>query len=251
MTQTQPLLGIDVGGSEIKFGLVDNQAGTLVQERRAIATPKEFSVAALTDAILGLASDVAPNAPVGIGMPAVIQRGRVLSPPTAYEIRGWVGCDFADDLSQRHGAPVRVGNDADVAGLAEMAFGAGRDRPGVVLLLTLGTGVGSALFYDGILVPNTELGKLYLASSELVAEHFVASRVKTELGLSWDEWSGRLAKYLEQLDRLFCPDLIILGGGISHEAHRYLPRLSIRGEIRAAELGNDAGIIGAARLADK
>jgi len=243
------LLGIDVGGSEIKYALAHPSSGVLVGEPRSIATPRDFGVEEMTEAILGLASELAPNAAVGVGLPAAISQGRVLSPPTAREFGGWVGYDLAGALSKAHGAPIRVANDADVAGLAELAFGAGKSRKGVVLMLTLGTGVGSALFHDGILVPNTELGKLYLQSSDDVAEHHVASRIKTELNLSWEEWSARLSLYLEQIDRLFCPELVILGGGISREADQFLSRLSIRGEIRAAELVNNAGIVGAARLA--
>ena len=244
-----PLLGIDVGGSEIKYALVEPSSGILASEPRSIATPQDFGVEEVTEVLLGLASEFAPNATVGVGLPAAISEGRVLSPPTAREFGGWVGYDLADALTNAHGAPFVVANDADVAGLAEVAFGAGKGRAGVVLMLTLGTGIGSALFHDGILVPNTELGKLYLQSSEEVAELHVASRVKTELNLSLEEWSMRLSQYLEQIDRLFCPELVILGGGISREADRFLSRLSIRGEIRAAELVNSAGIVGAARLA--
>lgn len=249
MTKASHRVGIDVGGSAIKGALVDVETGQLLSARLECPTPADFERSAVLDAIDALARRIDDDRPVGVGLPCAIKRGVVMSPPTADEHPGWLGEDVAAALTQlRHGR-VRVANDADVAGLAEMGFGAGRGRSGLVLMLTLGTGIGSALFHRGELVPNTELGKLYLRSHDECAELEIASRVKRTEGLSWDEWSGRLATYLDHVDRLFTPELIVLGGGISHDADRFLPSIRIRAELRAAEMENDAGIVGAALLA--
>jgi polyphosphate glucokinase len=247
-------LGIDVGGSSIKAALVDVGKGELVSERSHVATPADFAVDAVLDAIVELArahADLDPGAGVaiGVGFPAAVVRGVVASPPTAHEFAGWVGRDLSSALRERIGRRVTVANDADVAGLAEMRFGAGRGRTGVVVILTLGTGIGSALFNDGVLVANTELGKLYLEDADEVAELSVASRLRTEEGLSWEVWTRRLETYLRHVDRLFTPDLIIVGGGISADADHFLPGIEIRSDLRAARLRNDAGIVGAATAA--
>ena len=237
-----------MGGSSIKSALVDLETGECVDSRTPTPTPP-FQRSAISEAVLEIVRGFGARCEVGVGFPATIQHGIVTSPPTAHEVDGWVGFDLAASLEGALGRAVRVGNDADVAGLAEVRFGAARDQPGVVLVLTLGTGIGSALFNRGQLVPNTELGKLYLASSREAAERSVASRVKTEAGLSWRDWTARLDAYLAHVDRLFSPDLVILGGGISVEATRFIPDLSIRCEVRAAALTQDAGVIGAALLA--
>jgi polyphosphate glucokinase len=241
-------IGIDVGGSSIKAALVDTGSGRVVETYAPQATSRTFEREAVSTQIVTIVQQIDQDTAVGVGFPAAVQDGVIAGPPTAHEYEGWIGYDMASSLSNLSGKTVRVANDADVAGSAELAFGAGRGHAGVVIVLTLGTGVGSALFCGGRLVPNSELGKLYLASSAEVAERSVASRIKTESNLSWDVWSARLQAYLRQVDRLFSPELVILGGAISQDAHHFLSKLSMRCEIRAAELTNDAGSIGAAQL---
>lgn len=246
MDESTTILGIDVGGSSIKAARVDIARGELVSERVMIDTPSNFTFSAVVDRLSEVARSQPRVSAIGIGFPAAVRGGIVESPPTAHEVSGWVGRDLAQALHEAIGQEVSVANDADCAGMAEVARLTEETRRGVVICLTLGTGVGSSLFVDGTLVPNTELGKLYRAGSTEVAELSVASRVKTEAGLSWDDWAARLNDYLAQVDRLFLPSRVILGGGISAEAGRFLPRLRMRCPVVAAESGNDAGIIGAA-----
>jgi polyphosphate glucokinase len=245
-------LGIDVGGTSLKGAVVDLTTGALMSPTVRVDTPSDFTLDSVTAAVLDLVGAAAVGEfavgelAVGVGFPAVVRRGIVCSPPTAHEFAGWVGVDLAAHLTATLHRPVGVANDADAAGLAEMAFGVAHGRAGVVIVLTLGTGVGSAVFVDGALVPNTELGKLYLAGDPAVVELAVAGRVKTEDGLSFSEWGPRLAAYLDHLDRLFTPDLIVIGGGISADWSEFAPYLQVRCEVVPARLRNDAGIVGAA-----
>ncbi len=239
-------LGIDVGGSGIKGALVDLGTGELVTERLRVDTPEGFELDAVVAVIAKIAAELDSDGPLGVGFPAVVRHGVVASPPTAHEFDGWIGVDLAAAIGTATGAPAEVLNDADAAGLAELSFGAARQRRGVVIVLTFGTGVGSGLFVDGRLVPNTELGKLYLENQPSVAENQVADRVRGEEELDWAEWGERLQAYLEHLDRLFTPDLVVVGGGVSKRFDRYRDAIDIRAEVVAAELRNAAGIVGAA-----
>lgn len=248
MNSTEQIVGIDVGGSSIKAAAVDLARGELASSREVIETPTGFSFDAVVERICEAAGRFPEAKAVGVGFPAAVRGGVIESPPTAHEVGGWLGKDLAGVLAGALSKPVAVANDADCAGMAEIArLAPAEAQAGVVICLTLGTGVGSAVFVDGELVPNTELGKLFLPSSSDVAEHWIASRIKTEEDLSWEVWAKRLNVYLAQIDRLFLPSRVILGGGISRDADHFLPLLKIRCPVVAAEGGNDAGIIGAAR----
>ena len=235
-------LGIDVGGTGIKAAPVDTTTGKLTAERHRILTPQP----ATPDAVSGVVGELAKffewTGPAGATFPAVMKHGVAQS--AANVDRSWIGTDAAAAFGAVIGSPVVVVNDADAAGIAEMEFGAGRGVPGVVMMVTLGTGIGSALFLDGELVPNTELGHLKLGKHD--AERVAAESVREAQNLSWKEWAKRLDGYFEMLDRLFSPDLIIVGGGISKKSDKFLPRLTVKTEIVPAQLLNEAGIVGAA-----
>lgn len=240
------VLGIDIGGSGIKGAPVDLDKGELTQERRRIDTPEGASPDDVVDVVLelveGFADAVDKGSPVGIAVPAAVQRGVVR---TAANIdQSWIDTDADALFTDKLGREVHVVNDADAAGVAEMQFGAGREQKGVVLLTTLGTGIGSALFVDGVLVPNTELGHLEIDGHD--AETRAASSAREREDLSWKDWAKRLQRYYETVEALLWPDLIIVGGGISKKADRFLPLLELRAPIVAAELRNQAGIVGAA-----
>lgn len=251
MGDTRIRLGIDVGGSSIKGALVDDSTGKIASERVVLATPPGFEFAPVVEGIAEVARRLGSSGPLGVGFPSTMTRGVVKIPPTAHAVPGWVGRNLEDVLRTLHGGPVFVVNDADAAGIAEMRFGVGQGRVGVVLVLTFGTGIGSALFVDGALVPNTELGKLYLENAKEVAELSVASRLRTQEGLSWEAWAARLGAYLRHVEELFSPDLIVVGGGVSADADRFLPGIELDCELRSARLRNDAGIIGAAMIVDR
>ena len=238
------MVGIDVGGSGIKAAIVETDTGELATERRRVVTPQPATPKAVAAATALLVEEL-PAGPVGIGFPAVVLHGQTM---TAANIDPrWIGTQadllFAAALDRE----VTIGNDADVAGLAEMRFGAGRGQGGTVLMLTIGTGIGSALFIDGQLVPNTELGHLEVRGKE--AEKRAASSVKERKDLSWDDWSKRLAEVIEHLDALIWPDLVIIGGGVSKESAKFIPQLNARARCVPAALHNEAGIVGAALLA--
>ncbi|GAA1167571.1 ROK family protein [Ornithinimicrobium humiphilum] len=240
------ILGIDIGGSGIKGAPVDLDAGRFTRERIKIATPEESTPEAVADVVADLvdqlADEVEDGTPVGITVPAVVDHGVVR---TAANIdKDWIGTDAEKLFRERLGRPVHVLNDADAAGVAEMHFGAGKGNDGVVLLTTLGTGIGSALFVGGRLLPNTELGHLEIDGHD--AETRAASSVKDEEGLSYKDWAKRLQRYYSHVEALLWPDLIIVGGGVSRKADKFLPRLELRTPIVPAELRNEAGIIGAA-----
>ncbi|MFN3217406.1 MAG: polyphosphate--glucose phosphotransferase [Acidimicrobiales bacterium] len=256
MVPPEPRIGVDVGGSGIKGAIVDLSTGELLGERVRIPTPETFGLDEIAATIAVIVGELRPglgvdavSAPVGVGFPAVVSHGVVASPPTAHEFAGWVGQDIAAKLGDQCGVPVVVANDADVAGIAEFRFGAGHGRNGTVLVIAIGTGVGSALFVDGVLVPNTEFGKLFLPGQTEVAEHYMSDRVRSDEELSWPEWGARLDQYLRHLDRLFTPDLVIIGGGVSKKHDRYLDEVRLRCPVVPAELRNHAGIIGAALYA--
>jgi polyphosphate glucokinase len=238
-------LGIDVGGSGIKGAVVDLATGTLVDSRRRVSTPSPSTPRAVAEAVSRLATRMEWTGPLGCTLPSVVRGGVV---HTAANIdHSWVGIDGAALLAEATGLPVVLLNDADAAGIAEMHLGAGRGRRGVVLLLTFGTGIGSALFVDGRLVPNTELGHLVMWGGD--AEHRAAASAKTAEDLSWAKWAKRVDKYLAYVESLFWPDLLIVGGGVSRAHQKWLPLLHTGAEIVPARFRNNAGIIGAALAA--
>ena len=245
-------IGVDIGGSGIKGAVVDLDKGELAAERVRIATPEAATpdnVAQVVAQVVGNVVDAGPapgkRLTVGIGFPAVVQHGVTRS--AANVDSSWIDADATATLAEAVGRPVVLANDADVAGLAEVRFGAGRDRDGVVLVTTLGTGIGSALFLDGRLVPNTELGHLELDGVD--AETRAADSAREREDLSWKDWAQRLQRYYSHVEALFWPDLIIVGGGVSKKHDKFLPLLQLRSEIVPARLRNEAGMIGAAVLA--
>lgn len=241
-TSSSIVIGVDIGGSGIKAAPVDVVAGALTEARRRIPTPQPATPGAVIDTVVELVSGFEMSGPVGVTLPAVVRSGAVR---TAANIDpAWIGCDAASLLSAATGRAVTVLNDADAAGLAEVRHGAGRSVSGVVLMLTLGTGIGSALFVDGTLVPNTELGHLPMHGG--VAEDFAAESIRVAQDLSWREFAERLQDYIGVLERLLWPDLIIIGGGVSKKSDKFLPHLTVSAPIAPAELRNDAGIVGAA-----
>ena len=236
------VFGIDVGGSGIKGAPVDTETGELLAERVRIKTPRP----ARPEAIVGTAVEVVRQSgwdgPVGCGFPAVIKGGVVR---TAANIdRAAVGFDLQGRLEQELGTPVRVINDGDAAGLAEMRWGAGRGVEGLVLMLTLGTGIGTSLFVGGRLVPNTELGHIEIRGKD--AEHRASDSARKREDLSWKEYAESLDEYLHRIEDLLWPDLIVVGGGISRKSEKFLPHLSARTSVVPARMLNEAGIAGAA-----
>ena len=240
------ILGIDIGGSGIKGAPVDLKKGKLSAERMRIDTPADATPDAVVDVVEQIVDaftdEVGKDSPIGITVPAVIHHGVVRS--AANIDKAWIDTDADELFTKRLGRSVHVVNDADAAGVAEMHYGAGKGKKGVVLLTTLGTGIGSALILDGHLLPNTELGHLEIDGHD--AESRAASSVKEREGLSWEEWAERLQRYYSHVEALLSPDLIIVGGGISKKADKFLPLLDLRAKIVPAELRNQAGIIGAA-----
>jgi len=238
------MVGIDVGGSGIKAAIVETETGQLATERRRVVTPQPATPAAVAEATALLVAEL-PAGPVGIGFPAVVLHGQTM---TAANIDpSWIGTQadllFAAALDRE----IVIANDADVAGLAEMRFGAGRGQGGTVLMLTIGTGIGSALFIDGQLVPNTELGHLEVRGKE--AEKRASSAAKDRKDISWSDWAKLLAEVIERIDALIWPDLVIIGGGVSKESQKFIPQLNARARCVPAVLHNEAGIVGAALLA--
>ncbi len=239
------VLGIDIGGTGIKAAPVDVAAGQLVAERVKLATPQPPTPAAVAGVVAELVANFTWHGPIGITFPGVVTAGTIRTAPNLDP--SWIGVDAVQFLGQAAGQPVTVGNDADAAGLAEMRFGAGRDQPGTVLLLTFGTGIGSALFYNGVLVPNTEFGHIEIHGQD--AEKRASEHAREVGDLSWSKWAGRVDTYLDKMEALLSPDLIIIGGGISRKSGKFLPRLSLRATVVPATLHNDAGIVGAAMAA--
>lgn len=235
-------LGIDIGGSGIKGAPVDVERGALTRDRYKILTPQPATPDAVAAVVAEVAGHFEWQGPIGCTFPGVVRRGVVYS--AANVDKSWVGVDGDALFEKATGSPVTLLNDADAAGLAEMRFGAGKGRDGVVLLLTFGTGIGSALFVDGKLVPNTELGHLEFRGDE--AEHYAAARVRKEEKLSWHEWGRRVDRLLEHLDVVFSPDLFIVGGGVSRKFERFSEAIELDATVVSAELQNEAGIIGAA-----
>lgn len=240
------VLGIDIGGSGIKGAPVDVKAWRLLAERVRLETPQPSLPEAVAETVRQVA-EVFPETtgPIGVAFPAIVRDGKILSAANVDD--SWIGTDARALFTAACGRPAMVINDADAAGLAEAGTGAAAGRRGVVIVITLGTGIGSALLMDGVLVPNTELGFLEIGGR--AAERTASNRVRTEEGLSFAEWAERLNDYFAKLDRLFSPDLLVIGGGVSKQFHRFGPLLRSRAPIVPAALRNQAGIIGAAMRA--
>ena len=243
--QGAPILAFDVGGSFVKAGLVDPAAGTVAGEVLRRPTPEGASPADVIALLASMALELPSTGPVGLAFPAVAKRGIAW---TAANIdRRWIGTNAQALLEARLGRPVAFLNDADAAGVAEMTLGAGRGRDGTVMVLTLGTGIGTAIFVDGRLLPNTELGHLEVRGEE--AEHRASARVKAERGLGWTEWAASVNEVLAAYHALLWPDVFIIGGGVTENWEHFGPLLASRAEIVPAHFRNDAGIIGAAMAA--
>jgi len=241
-------LGVDIGGSGIKGAPVDLNAGVFAKDRLRIETPAESTPDAVADIVQHIAEhfqSATGDSPIGVTVPGVVVQGVVR---TAANIdKTWIGTDAAALLSSKLGRPVTLVNDADAAGVGELQFGAARHVEGLVVLATLGTGIGTALLYHGRLIPNSELGHLEVDGAD--AETRASSHARENEKLSWEEWAGRLQRYFASVEDLLWPDLIVVGGGVSKHAERFLPLLHLRAPIVAAQLGNAAGIVGAAWLA--
>ena len=239
------VVGVDIGGSGIKGAPVDTLTGNMLSERFRIPTPQPSMPQPVVDAVSELVEHFRWKGPIGCTFPAIIKDG--VAHTAANVDQSWIGTNTADLITLATGDPVYVLNDADAAGIAEMQIGAGKDHRGVVILITLGTGIGSAIFVDGKLLPNTELGHLELRGKD--AEHRASDRVREEGQLSWKKWGKRVNEYLQYLEFLFSPDLFIIGGGVSKKPEKFFQYLDLRTEIVPAHLRNDAGIIGAAMAA--
>jgi len=239
--------GIDIGGSGIKGCPVDLEAGAFAGERLRTPTPSPSTpaaVAGVVGEIVRSFGDAAGSGPVGVTFPAVIQHGVAMT--AANVDKTWIGTDVEALLREELGRPVSVVNDADAAGYAEATFGAAKGVRGTVFMATLGTGIGSALIVDGRLVPNTEFGHLEVDGND--AETRAADSVRDAEGLSWEHWAKRLSRYFEAIERLLWPDLIVIGGGVSKKADKFVPLLGLRTPVVPSTLRNDGGIIGAALL---
>ena len=244
-------IGVDVGGSGIKAAAVDLDTGELLSPRHRVPTPQPSAPAAVIASIARMVKKISaevkltPEVPVGVGFPAVVIEGVTKS--AANVDPGWVDFDADTAMERVLGRPVHLVNDADAAGVAEMRFGAGVGQRGTVFLITLGTGTGSALFYNGMLVPNLELGHMEIRGRDAERRSAAVARIKR--GISWKAWAADLDEHLLAIERLFSPRMFIIGGGVSKRADRYIPRLTVRAQVIPATLLNDAGIVGAAMAA--
>jgi len=242
------ILGIDIGGTGIKTALVETTTGELIGERTRVATPRPATPQAVGATLKEVVKEHQWSGPIGIGFPAAIQHG--VARTAANVDKSFIGLPIAEYFSKQTGCPVYMANDADVAGLAEMRFGAGKDNPGVVLIVTIGTGLGTALFSDGHLMPNTELGHVFL-SNGFEAERYASEAVRVTKDLKWKEWGDRFNLYLTTMESLLWPDLIILGGGVSDKLHKFSPMITTKVPVVAASFLNQAGIVGAALFAEE
>ncbi|MEQ8821930.1 MAG: ROK family protein [Sumerlaeia bacterium] len=238
------VLGLDIGGSGIKGAIVDTEKGELVSDRIRLETPQPATPEAVVETAAEVVRQIGwtdADGPIGAGFPAVVRNGHVL---TAANIdKGWIGQPLDRLLNDATGCACYGINDADAAGLAEMRFGIGRGQKGVVFMLTFGTGIGSAVFTDGVLVPNTELGHIIFHGN--IAEKYAAASARDREDLKWVKWGKRVSEYLQELERLFWPNLFLIGGGASKKFHKWAEGLEVKTPVKAAELLNLAGIIGA------
>lgn len=235
-------IGVDVGGSGVKAALVDLATGGFVGERVRVDTPQPATPDAVVAATRQIIAAFPAHLPVGIGFPAPVVDG--VTTTAAHVDSAWVDAPARRLFAEGLGREVAVLNDADAAGLAEARYGAAAGEEGVVVVLTLGTGIGSAILTRGVLVPNTELGHLPVRG--VPAEERASARVRKDQGMSWERWAAALGEVITAIDALFWPDLVLLGGGVSRKADRFVPHLAVRPPVRAAALQNRAGIVGAA-----
>jgi polyphosphate glucokinase len=247
MNESKKVLGLDIGGSSIKAGLVDVTNGRLVEKAHQVPLPKPSTPDNVVTAIRDIVEHFSWQGAVGCGYPGVIRHGVARS--AANVSREWLGVNILDRLEAVSNGRAAVINDADAAGLAEMRFGAGQKRNqaggGTVLVMTLGTGIGTAFFHDGRLFPNTEFGHVHMENGR-EAEDQAAASIRVDENLSWEVWGRRLDAYLHEMDKLISPDLIVIGGGISEEFAKFSDFLSVECDVSPARMTNDAGIIGAA-----
>jgi len=244
VSEANRAFGIDIGGTGIKGAIVDTETGKLVAPRKRILTPQPSTTKAVATVVNTLLTDAGWSGPVGATFPAIIKHGVAQS--AANVDPSWIGTDVdaCFTAATKSETDVYVLNDADAAGIAEARFGAARGVSGVVILLTFGTGIGSALLMNGVLVPNTELGHLELDGYD--AEKRAAASVRDENDMSYKDWAKRVQRYMAHVERLFTPDLFVVGGGVSKDSEKWVPRLTLNTPVKPAELLNEAGIVGAA-----
>lgn len=236
------LFGVDVGGSGIKGAVVDVAIGDLISSRYRIPTPQPSNPDAVAEVVAAIVRHWQWDGPIGVTLPSVVQNGIVRTAANIDD--GWVGVDAGELFSTKVGQPAHVMNDADAAGIAEMRYGVGRSENGLVIMLTFGTGIGSAMFHEGDLIPNSEFGHLEFAG--MAAEHYAAARLVEREELELEPWALRVGEYLRYLERALTPDLFIFGGGISKRFDDFSRYLQSSTPVKAAELRNNAGIVGAA-----
>lgn len=240
-------VGVDIGGTGVKAALVDVGSGELLSERHKVATPKggepEDIVAAVAQLLKELGS---PDAEVGVTFPAIVRHGKTMSAANVSD--RWIGLEAETLFEQGLGRDITFVNDADAAGVAEQQFGAAKDQQGLVIVTTLGTGIGTAFIYRGVLQPNTELGHLHWKGTES-AETLLSARARERRDLDWQDWGGELTDYYRHLELLFSPELFVISGGVSKKPEKFVPFIDIETPIAIAKLKNNAGIIGAAHLA--
>lgn len=240
------ILGIDIGGTGIKGAPVDTQTGQLLAERQRLLTPEGAEPQAVAKTVAELVNLFQWEGPVGCGFPAVVRSGTVYTAANVHKT--WIGTQAERLFGEVLNRPVRVINDADAAGMAEMRFGAGVGEKGVVLIVTIGTGLGTAIFTNGHLVPNTEFGHIEIEGQD--AEQLASDAARKRDDLTWKKWSKRFNKYLNRLEALVWPDLIILGGGAIKRFDEFAPALTVRARVVPAQFMNEAGIVGAALAAE-
>lgn len=241
------VLGIDIGGSGVKGAPVDLDQGVLLTERFRIETPQPPKPKAVAKVLAEVAGAFKWKGPIGVGFPGIMSRNTAYTAANLHP--SWIGRDLSELFGSASGCPVGVVNDADAAGLAEITYGAGKGRDGTILLLTLGTGIGSALFINGELYPNSEFGHLIFKGD--IAEKYATANIRKAEGLSWTEWGLRLNEFLVHVHRILFPELIILGGGASAKFDRFSDQIDCGAEVVPAQLMNNAGIIGAALAAPR
>lgn len=249
-TKTTRAVGVDIGGTGIKGAIVDLAAGTLLTDRIKVATPAGAEPDDVLDAVRVVLDRLEvreENIPLGVAFPAIVKRGRTLSAANVSD--AWIGFEAEHFFEDGLGREIHFANDADVAGVAELRYGAAREQAGLSILTTLGTGIGTAMIHDGVLIPNSELGHLQRAGHKKDAEAWAAYSVMERDELSWEKWAERLQWYYRHLEFLLSPDLFIVGGGVSKHADQFLPLLDLSTPIVPAVHRNNAGIIGAAALA--
>ncbi|MDR3300416.1 MAG: ROK family protein [Candidatus Accumulibacter sp.] len=242
------ILGIDVGGTGIKSALVETTTGELLSDRQRVVTPRPATPEAVAEVLDDLLRRHRWQGVVGMGFPSAIQHG--VARTAANVDQAFIGLPIADYFSEKTGCRFFAANDADVAGMAEMRFGMGKGHSGVVLIVTIGTGLGTALFSNGHLLPNTELGHFFLENGQ-EAERYASETVRVTGNLGWEDWGARLNLYLTTMERLFWPDLIVLGGGVSDKLREFSPMLTTQTPVVAASFLNRAGVVGAALFAEE